>query len=136
MQTKSVPGFSLMEIMIALAIVATIAVVLAQGIATMRNRANINTTQQTMRNIKNAITLFHTDTGTYPETLKDLVRRPSNEEIAADWTSPYLEKVPKDAWGNDFKYILPAGDDQDYELFSYGSGGKKGSKDNRVYPKK
>ena len=56
--------------------------------------------------------------------LQALVTAPSG---VANWNGPYWKKnaVPKDPWGNEYKYSSPAAN-APYEIISYGADGKEG----------
>ena len=83
-----------------------------------------------MKAIKNALEQFKLDNGFYPTTaqgLKALVEKPQIPPIPQHWHK-YLDKVPKDAWGNDYIYISPAGE-YPYDLKSKGPDGIEGTQD-------
>jgi len=69
---------------------------------------------------------YRLDAGSYPTTsqgLDALQRNPG----AANWNGPYLKKaVPKDPWGNAYKYRCCPGQHGDYDLWSEGGDGQPG----------
>jgi general secretion pathway protein G len=79
-----------------------------------------------------ALDTFRLDVGRYPTTqegLDALRQRPSG---ADRWDGPYLKKeVPRDPWGNPYIYRSP-GDQEPYELFSYGEDGVAGGSGNNA----
>src|SRR4029079_19654930 len=90
-------GFSLMEILIALAIMGLIVSVVGVAMMNYFQGAKISTTKQQLREIKNAVDYFNTRQGVYPDRLDDLVKKPTDEELAKDWIQ-YIPKkeVPRD----------------------------------------
>jgi general secretion pathway protein G len=78
----------------------------------------------------NAIELFCMNTGRYPseeEGLAALLLRPAEVE---GWLGPYIENwktVPKDPWGNAYRYVLRTSSDPDEtEVISLGADGEPG----------
>jgi general secretion pathway protein G len=124
-------GFSLVEIMIVLTIIGLIFGFLVTNLPKRLEKGKKDTTISTLRVLEQNIEEFYSDTGHYPERLEDLIKKPSNPEIAEKWegNGPYLKtkSVPKDGWGNAIQYKLSAeGAEQPYELFSKGSKKTKG----------
>lgn len=116
-------GFTLVEILIAIAIVVIMGAVAIPTYLSYKKKGEMTATQSVLKNIKLVIeTGFSTDTGSLPETLQDLVTKPANEEIAKEWKGPYLEgkKALKDAWGSSIQYNLTPGGAHEFELYSYG----------------
>jgi len=124
---KRVPGFSFLEILMALAIMAMIIAATVPIILNRKKAADKAATALSMKNIQQSVELFRSDVGQYPEKLKDLAVMPKDEEIASNWNK-HLNEVPKDGWGREFKYRLTPDADNPYELHSYGPKGKKAPK--------
>jgi len=123
-------GFSLIEIMIVLAIIGMILAVAVPGFMTARKKGKITTTRATLKSIEVSLQEFHDDTGTYPVTLRDLVEKPFDEKIAKRWQGPYLKKeISTDSFGNDIQYQVTKGQRHPYELYSYGPNGEGAPRD-------
>ena len=129
-------GFTLIELLIAIVIIGLIMGAAITGILGMLERARKGTTETTLRNLEQAITLFQVDTGQNPNSLKDLIKRPADDEyVSKKWNGPYLKKteLPRDGWGFLFKYERTQGGKHPYELYSFGgSEGKGTSKEKRI----
>lgn len=119
-------GFSLIELMIAIAILAIIVFVVAPGIFDYLKSAKISATEVTIKTLEGNIKLYQTHVGKYPEKLMDLVRPPSDEKAKKKWRGPYTEEEKlDDAFGNRFEYKLtPSGSKVPYFLYSYGPEGR------------
>lgn len=128
------PGFTLIEIMIALAIIGLVLGVVIPWANNQFQQAKVRTTRMGMKNVQFAIQQYHMDTGVYPSRLRDLVKRPADEQIASKWTSPYLpdKQEPKDSWSNKYQYKVTEGGKHPYELKSYGPGGKGSPKEEQI----
>ena len=124
-------GFTLIEIMVVIVILALLAALVGPKIIGRSDDAKIADAKVQIRNIESALKLFKLDNGFYPSTeqgLQALVEKPTVGQIPKNYKAEgYLEskKLPKDPWGNDYLYLSP-GEHGDYDLCSYGSDGVKG----------
>ncbi|MCC7415488.1 MAG: type II secretion system major pseudopilin GspG [Epsilonproteobacteria bacterium] len=126
-------GFSLMEILIAIAILGLVGGLLIPKLAGVFSGAQVDTAKQSLRGLKSAIEMFHLKVGDYPDSLKDLYKKPANEELARDWAGPYIEeKKLVDPWKTKFQYTKTPGQAHPFELYSYGPKKKAASKDERI----
>lgn len=122
-------GFTLIEILVAIAIVAIMAVVVVPNFMRYLEKGRRTSAEATLRAVKTAVNQFNADTTQYPETLRNLTRKPSNEQLAKKWMGPYIEKeLGEDPWGNKYKYKVTSGQAHPYDLYSYGSGGPGAAK--------
>ncbi|MCG8535658.1 MAG: type II secretion system major pseudopilin GspG [Pseudomonadales bacterium] len=119
-------GFTLIEVMIVVAILGVLATLVVVNIGGAQDTANINATKSNLQAVSQALDLFKLDNYRYPTTdqgLEALVEKPDN---ARNWPDGgYLKKMPKDGWENGFVYISP-GTDGPYDLFSLGADGVEG----------
>ena len=124
-------GFTLIEIMVVIAILALLAALVAPKIIGRSDDAKIADTKVQIKNLETALKLYKLDNGVFPSTeqgLAALVEKPTVGQIPKNYkTGGYLEskKVPKDPWRNDFAYLSP-GEHGDYDLYSLGADGVKG----------
>ena len=68
-------GFTLMEIIIVMAIIAILATILIPNIGGFDTEARITATKSNLDNLRSAITLFRAKKGRYPENLNELVTK-------------------------------------------------------------
>jgi len=119
-------GFTLIEVMIVVAILGILATLVVINVAGNTDKAMIAGTKSDLQAISQALDLYKLDNFKYPTTeqgLEALVVKPEN---ARNWPQGgYLKKVPKDKWGNPFVYISP-GQNGPYDLYSLGSDGAEG----------
>lgn len=125
---KARSGFTLIEIMIALTIIGVLGALLAPSMYKYLARSSETSTKANLRTIKLALDQFYSDMHSYPDKLRDLIKKPADteERSAKKWKGPYLEveKMPADGWDNPFQYKKPGEKGHPYELYSYGSNGK------------
>ncbi len=124
-------GFTLVEIMIVMLILAGLAALVLPKIMGRSDEAKITDTKVQIRNLESALKFYKLDNGVYPTTeqgLQALIEKPTTGQIPKYYREGgYLEskKLPQDPWKNDFVYISP-GEHGDYDLCSYGADGAKG----------
>ena len=127
-------GFSLIEIMIVLAIIGTIIGMIAQRIFGAREKANYKQVKIVMQQIMSQLDMYQSECMTYPSSsqgLEALVKQPTGSPECESWgPTPYLRDVPKDPWGQPFQY---ESDGIEYEIISYAGdkrpGGEGAGKD-------
>lgn len=114
-------GMTLLEIMIVLAILGGLIAVLASNVMGSFKKANVEQTKIQMNRIKDALNMYYTDCGSYPESLEGLSSASSD---CSNWgPDPYLKDVPKDKWGSAFVYER---DGADFFLMSLGEDRREG----------
>lgn len=128
---RSTGGFTLIEIMVVIVILALLAALVGPKIMGRSDDARIADAKVQIRNLETALKLYKLDNAVYPSTeqgLAALVTKPTSGVIPKNYKSEgYLEskKVPQDPWGNEFVFISP-GSNGDYDLCSLGADGVKG----------
>lgn len=123
-RTKS--GFTLVELMIYMAIVGMLLAVIIPNFLGYLERSRRSSTESNLRALESAILLYQVDTGTYPQRLSDLIKKPNVEQVAKKWNGPYLKQkeIPTDGWSNRFEYKQTPQAEHKYSLLSYGPNGK------------
>ena len=128
---KNSGGFTLIEIMVVIVILAMLAALVGPRLMGRTDDAKVKTTGIQLKGLESALKLYKLDNGSYPSTeqgLGALVAKPTVGVIPKSYKDGgYLDSksVPKDSWGNDYLYVSP-GEHGDYDLFSYGADGAKG----------
>jgi len=122
-------GFTLIEIMVVIAIIGILATLIVPNIMGRPDEARATAAKHDVGTINQALKLYRLDIGRYPTTeqgLKALVERPTSEPIPQNWKmGGYLSSVPKDPWGNAYHYSNP-GTRGEIDIISYGADGKPG----------
>lgn len=122
-------GFTFIEIMVVVAILAILAALVVPRIMGRTDDAKRTAAKVQIRNIEGALQLYKLDNGVYPSSeqgLKALVEKPSVGVIPKKWkVGGYLPKLPEDSWGNPYKYMSPS-PKGDYEIMSLGTDGEVG----------
>lgn len=128
-QSHKKHGFTLVELMAVLLIIALLAGLAATNFMGQTDKAKVTTTKATMSTLHQAVNMFKLDTGYYPSEevgLVELVEQPMDLEGWAP--GGYLEQtsVPQDAWKHDFVYMLNPPSGKPFVIISYGADGKEG----------
>ena len=115
-------GFTLVELLVVLAILGLIAGLVGPQIMKQLGSAKTDTAKLQIEDLGAALDIFYLENGRYPtsqEGLNALVEKPAGLD---NWNGPYLKKknVPKDPWQNDYQYQSP-GQNGEYDLYSYGA---------------
>ena len=126
---RGTKGFTFVEIMVVVAILAVLAAIVVPRIMGRTDEAKITAAKVQMRNVEGALKLYKLDTGQYPTTehgLEALVTKPTTGKVPKNWRKGgYLQSIPKDPWGTPFVYLSP-GLHGDYDLVSNGRDGEPG----------
>ncbi len=125
-------GFSLIEILIVLALIALLAGVVVTNFTGIFQGGQESTAKIFVDSSVSAPLLkYRIDTGSFPTTaegLKALLTPPGNK--AAKWKGPYIEELPEDPWGNPYKYRYPGSKNTNkYDLYSLGEDGTESADD-------
>lgn len=118
-------GFTLVEMLLVLVILATLAAIVIPKMAGRSQQAKITAAATQIGSFKTALDSFEVDTGSYPKggSLGELV-----SSSAQGWKGPYLDRIPADPWGNNYVYDYP-GKHGTYDLMSPGPDARAGNDD-------
>jgi general secretion pathway protein G len=120
-------GFTLLELLIVIAILGLLAVVGTIQLSGYLGRARGDTAKLEIDQLATALDLFRIDVGRLPTTeegLKALIEQPME---LANWRGPYLRRPDAilDPWGRSFTYRRP-GSKGEYDIATYGADGRPG----------
>jgi general secretion pathway protein G len=138
-------GFTLMEMLVVLAILVLLVAMVAPRILGTQKKADINAAKTQVGLLKSSLERYALDMKNFPTTeegLQALLEAPAEEGSegaeggATNWDGPYLNstELPRDPWGNDYQYEYPpthgTGDYPD--IWSYGPDKEDGTEDDIV----
>jgi general secretion pathway protein G len=119
--SKTAAGFTLIEILVVMAIIGMLAVMVAPNIFNQQAGAQRDAALSQISALEAALDTYRLDVGQYPDSLEGLVE---NDSGRAAWNGPYLRReVPLDPWGNEYVYDS---DGRGFTLVSYGPDGERG----------
>ena len=133
MKRSRTPGFTLLEVLVVVAILAILAAIVVPRIMDRPDEARRVAAKADTAAIVQALKLYRLDNGFYPSTeqgLGALVARPSTPPVPGNWKQGgYLERLPKDPWGTDYQYLAP-GVKGEIDVFSLGADKARGGEGN------
>ena len=120
-------GMTLIEILVVLVLIGIVLGIVGGNFIGRGEKAKADAAKIEIGQISQALDLYKLEVGRYPtsqEGLQALVQAPSG---SSSWNGPYWKKstLPKDPWGNEYKYTSP-GQAGPYDILSYGADGKEG----------
>lgn len=120
-------GFTLIEIMVVVAIIAILGATVVPMIMNKPNDARVVRAKNDIATISSALELYKLDNFNYPSTeqgLEALVTKPSGDPEPANWNGDgYIKKLAKDPWGRDYLY---ESEDGQFVIVSLGNDGAEG----------
>ncbi|VGO14266.1 Type II secretion system protein G [Pontiella desulfatans] len=123
---KAQAGFTLLEILIAIALLAAIAGLLVTNLDRILGGGREQVARLFVEEtLETPLTAYRVNMGRYPSTeegLEALVKKPSDE--AVNWRGPYVKKLNPDPWGTPYQYAYPGERNASgFDLWSLGPDG-------------
>lgn len=119
-------AFTLVEMLLVLVILATLAAIVIPKIAGRGQDAKLKAAKLQIVALSSAIGTFEVDNGFYPKSLNDLVSQPGN---TPNWHQT-MDRIPDDPWGNPYTYDCPGKHTSNgFDLVSAGPDGRTGTDD-------
>ena len=122
-------GFTLIELMVVLVILGLLAAIVYPKLTGQGQKARVDAAKVQVRLLEDALHQFEVENGFYPTTeqgLAALVAKPTTGREPTKYRAGgYLDRVPQDPWGNEYRYLSP-GAHGAFDLSSYGADGLPG----------
>jgi general secretion pathway protein G len=120
-------GFTMIELLVVMGILALLGAIVVPQFLDRFDDAKVTTAKTDITTLYQQLKLYKFDTQRFPtaeQGLQSLVVKPTTGPIPTAWRQ-YLEKLPKDPWGNDYKYLNP-GIKGEIDVMSFGADGVAG----------
>lgn len=118
-------GFTLIEVMVVVVILAILAAVIVPKVMSAPEHARVVRAQSDIQSIVSCLNMYNLNNYTYPTTeqgLQGLVSKPSTPPIPPNWEQ-CLTKIPKDPWGQPYKYLYPGTHGEPFDVWTDGPPG-------------
>ena len=129
MSRARIRAFTLIEVMVVVAILAVLAALIVPKVMSRPDEARVVAARQDIASLLQALKLYRLDNLRYPTTeqgLAALVTRPTLAPVPSNWKpGGYLERLPRDPWGHAYQYLSP-GLHGEIDVFSFGADGAAG----------
>src|SRR3954469_3871289 len=142
MSRRRIRAFTLIEVMVVIAILAVLAALIVPKVMSRPDEARVVAARQDIASLLQALKLYRLRHLRYPPPEPgrapplqrprlgpgpaDPVTRPSLAPVPPSWKpGGYLERLPRDPWGNPYQYLSP-GLRGEVDVFSFGADGVAG----------
>ena len=114
-------GFTLIELLVVIIVLGLLVGLVGPRLFGRVGQSKTAATKAQIELLGAGLDQYRLDVGSYPTTaqgLDSLMRNPN----VPNWNGPYLKKaVPRDPWGQPYKYVCCPGQHGDYDLWSEGA---------------
>jgi len=124
-RTRRRRGFTLMEILLVLAILVVLGSMVSLGYVRIQKTAYVNSAKAQIALLEDAVKTYTISVGTPPPNLEALLQPPPELENPQKWQGPYLDKqqLPLDPWNHPFAYELIDPQNGTFRIWSAGPNG-------------
>jgi general secretion pathway protein G len=114
-------GFTLIELLVVIIVLGLLVGLVGPRLFGRVGQSKTATAKAQIELLGAGLDQYRLDVGSYPTAAQGLDSLQRNPNVA-NWNGPYLKKsVPKDPWGNPYKYVCCPGQHGDYDLWSEGA---------------
>lgn len=114
-------GFTLVELLVVLAIIGLLATVVVVNVLPAQNTARIQKAKADIALIEQGLELYRLETGRYPDAAEGLAILTKPTAVGAP-----LKRLPEDPWGRPYNYAQPGRDGRPFDVWTFGADGQEG----------
>ena len=120
-------GFTLIELLVVIIVLGLLVGLVGPRLFGRVGQSKQATAKAQIELLGAGLDQYRLDVGAYPAAAQGLEALQKNPGSAGNWNGPYLKKsVPRDPWGNPYKYRCCPGQHGEYDLWSEGADGAPG----------
>lgn len=128
-QRRKQAGFTLIEVMVVLAILGLIAGMVVPNLMGSAGKAKISKAVSDISKLEQLLDMYKLDNHRYPTTeqgLEALVDKPTDDPEPRNYPEEgYMKRVETDPWGNEYLYVSP-GENGVVDIYTLGADGEEG----------
>ncbi|MBM4147748.1 MAG: type II secretion system protein GspG [Lentisphaerae bacterium] len=129
-QSRPDSGFTLIEILVVVIILAALAGMVLPRVIPRADEARRDIARGEIAGISTALNFFRLDVGRYPSTEEGLAALMASPSGSSRWKGPYLEKRPDDPWSKPYAYRYPGSHNPSgFDVWSLGPDGQEATQD-------
>jgi general secretion pathway protein G len=110
-------GFTLVELMVVIVIIGLLATVVIINVMPATDKAAATKAKADIATLEQGVEMYRLNRMKYPDGENGL------QAVVADG---FVKRLPKDPWGNDYKYAAPGRDGRQFDVYSLGADGREG----------
>jgi general secretion pathway protein G len=113
-------GFTLVELMVVILIIGLLATIVIINVMPATDQAAVTKARADIATLEQGVEMYRLKHMRYPagaDGLQLLV----GERL--------VKRLPKDPWGNPYRYAAPGRDGREFDIYSYGADGREGGED-------
>jgi general secretion pathway protein G len=110
-------GFTLVELMVVIVIIGLLATVVIINVLPATDKAAMTKAKADVATLEQGVEMYRLNKLRYPSVA---------EGLQAVSHEGYVKRLPKDPWGNPYRYAAPARNGAEFEIYSYGADGREG----------
>ncbi|MGI8894874.1 MAG: type II secretion system major pseudopilin GspG [Casimicrobiaceae bacterium] len=125
---RGMHGMTLIEILVVLVLIGVVMGIVGGNFLGKGEKAKADAAKIEINQIGQTLDLYKLEVGRYPATQEGLQALLTAPAGVANWNGPYWKngKLPKDPWGNEYKYVSPSSRGSAYDIVSLGADGRDG----------
>jgi len=130
MRNERLSGFTLMEVLLVLAILVVLASMAVNIFWGAQEKADRNAAATQVGFYARGVDRYRLDMRQFPSSLQELIAKPSDAALANRWGGPYMDKIARDPWDKEYRYVTPGKHNpESFDVWSTGPDGQDGSAD-------
>jgi general secretion pathway protein G len=110
-------GFTLVELMVVIVIIGLLATIVIINVLPATDRAAVTKARADIATLEQAVEMYRLNRLQYPT---------GDQGLQAVLGEGYVKRLPKDPWGNAYRYQAPGRDGRAFDIMSYGADGREG----------
>ena len=110
-------GFTLVELMVVIVIIGLLATVVIINVMPATDRAAVTKAKADIATLEQGLEMYRLNRMRYPD---------SGAGLQAVVDEGFVKRLPKDPWGNPYRYAAPGRDGRQFDVYSLGADGREG----------